>query len=110
MTKLDATQIKIAAEEIRDLMQALEWMREYGKRVLGSPDREAFGITVSINSCSALPGAKEAAEQLGEVAFTFGPQILEAAIEDAENTIEIYRQQIERAIAISGIGEARTAS
>lgn len=91
---MDALKIEEAAKKIRELSAALEWLRSNGKRALPPGDREAFGITVSLNSCSALSGAKEAAAQLSACARWLSHDILEHAIRDAENTIEIYKQQI----------------
>jgi hypothetical protein len=95
---VNASAIVTAAKRIGELDAALAWMRSHGLQALNPADKDAFGVHVSLNSCSGLNGAKEAATQLSGVARHFGLQILQSAITDAENTIEILRQQIEREI------------
>lgn len=96
---MNATAIESAARQISALSAALQWMRENGNQALNPADKDAFGVNVALNSCSALPGAKEAAAQLSACARHFGPQILAAAIKDAESTIEILRDRIAREVA-----------
>lgn len=93
---MNAVEILSAAQKIQHLQEALIWMRENGRSAIDPHSRDAFGVHISLNSCSALRGAKEASVQLSAQAKLLGQEILENAIKDAENTIEILRQKIAR--------------
>lgn len=96
---MNAAAIESAAKEISRLTLALGWLRSHGLQAL-MPVGDAFSVVVSLNSCSALPGAKEAATQLGAQArLVMGGEVLANAIKDAENTIEILREKIAREVA-----------
>lgn len=96
---MNTATIQSAAIQIAHLTAALKWMQEHGKQAL-APHPETFSVVVSLNSCSALPGAKEAAVQLGAQGRLLGHEMLANAIKDAENTIEILRQQIAREVTL----------
>lgn len=91
---MNSDRIEVAAKRISELTSALQWMREHGNQAINPSCRDTFGVHVVLNSCSALPGATEASRQLSAVARLLGREILANAITDAENTIEILRQQI----------------
>ena len=91
---MNAAAVAGAAHKIADLEAALRWMRDHGKDALNPKCEQAFGISVSLNHASACAGAHEARVHLSAQARLFGHEILAAAIKDAENTIEIYKQQI----------------
>ncbi len=93
---MNAARIEQLARQVAHLTEALVWLTENGQNALNPKDRDAFSITVHLNSCSALRGAAQATIQLGAVARHFAPHILEQAIQDARNTIEIYRSEIMR--------------
>lgn len=95
---MNAARIASAAGQIADLTAALEWLREHGAR-LDPRDKDAFGVHVALNACSALPGAKQASAQLSAMAKLLAPVMVANAITNAENTIEILRQQIADEVA-----------
>lgn len=95
---MDAAAIATAAKHILELEKALGWLRAHGLQALDHSDAQSFGVSFSLNSCSALPGAKEAASALSAQARLMSTSLLQAAIRDAENTIQIYRNQIAEAV------------
>ena len=98
---MNAGVIADAAGKIAELSEALIWLRENGEQALNHRAPETFGVSFSLNSCSALRGSTQAAKQLAAVARTFSPEIRARAIEDAENTIEILRQRIADEVSTS---------
>jgi len=96
---MDAATIQGAAKQIAELELALLWLREHGKDAIMPEVRDTFSINVSLNSCSACRGAKEAAAALGQQARLLGRELVAAAIKDSENTIEILRDRIAREVS-----------
>lgn len=77
------------AHEIDRLSKALRWLQEHGN-ALSHRDKETFSVSIHINSCSALAGAREAEIQLSAIARLQIREIIAMAISDATNTIEIH--------------------
>lgn len=90
---MNTVRIRQAAQEIDRLSSALSWLKEHGG-VLDPRSKDAFGVNVAINHASALPGSKEAAGQLSAIAKLHIREIVEDAIRDAENTIEMHRSAL----------------
>jgi|WetSurMetagenome_2_1015567.scaffolds.fasta_scaffold01778_11 hypothetical protein len=87
-----------AANEIDRLTTALGWLRSNG-HALSHRQKDSFSISVHLNSCSALPGAKEAQAQMSAIARLQIEEIVACAIKDAVNTIEIHRAAIAAEVA-----------
>lgn len=90
---MDVDLIARAVRDIRELEPALSWLKEYGAALV-SEDKSSFAVSITPTYASACPGAKEAAVQLTAVACLHIAEIVRHAIEDAENTIELRREQI----------------
>jgi hypothetical protein len=92
---MDLDLITQAIRDIKELQPALAWLKEYGAG-LTAQDQTSFVLYVRPGFASACVGAKEAAAQLTAIARLHIPAIVQHAIEDAENTIALRREQIAR--------------
>ena len=90
---MNVSRIVSAATGIQRLTSALEWLRSHGSG-LHPDDKDGFSIIVRLNTASALPGAKEAEEKLSAIAKLHIKAILEHAITDCVNTIEIHKDTL----------------
>lgn len=90
---MNVTRIRQAIFTIEKLTPALNWLEEYGPG-LDYKVKESFEISFRPIAASACPGAKEAAEQIGAIARLHIVDIIDHAIRDAVNTIDMERDAI----------------
>ena len=81
------------SNEIDRLESALKWLTEHRRQLDG---KDTFSIAIRLNSCIALFGAKEAERHLSDIAQLHIQEIIDHAMRDAVNTIEIHRDVIHR--------------
>ena len=98
---MDAANIIHSANEIDRLKKALEWLRTNGNS-LSHRDKEGFSISVRLNYCSALVGAKEAELQLSAIVKLQIREIVEMSINDAINTIAYHAANLRKEIMSAG--------
>lgn len=87
-----------AAKEIERLGSALEWLREFGPQ-LSPRDKESFGMSFRVIMAAAHYGSHEAESQLSAAAKLLIKDIVEVAIKDAENTVELLETAIKEEAA-----------
>lgn len=97
MSSIDTIGVTQRANNIARLTKALAWLKEYG-HTMNAKHRYSFDISVRPISASTLPGAKEAEEQMTAVARLHIENIVQHAIVDAENTIEIEKSWLREAL------------
>lgn len=90
---MNTARIRNAASEIERLSNALAWLREHGAN-LNHRDRDSFEAFVRVHRASALTGADEANKQLSAMARLQIQDLVNLAIVDAENTIEMHRSAL----------------
>lgn len=88
---MDLDLISAAIRDIKELQAALAWLKEYTAQ-----DETSFVLYIRPGFASACVGAKEAAAQLTAIARLHISEIVSHAIEDAENTMALRREQIVR--------------
>jgi uncharacterized membrane protein len=90
---MNTQRIATAVREIDRLTLALNWLREYGDQ-LQPQDRNSFKIHIDDVVAFGVLGVKEAREQMGAIARLYIQDIIQHAIKDAANTIEIHTETI----------------
>ncbi|MDK4703858.1 hypothetical protein PH562_16525 [Rhizobium sp. CNPSo 4062] len=92
---MNTARIESAAKAISENKKALEWLLQYGTQLTGR-DRDQASLSVHLNFASALAGAKEAEKILSSFASINLPEIVQTAIRNCRNTIELEREAIRR--------------
>ncbi|PSM18261.1 hypothetical protein [Nitratireductor sp. StC3] len=90
---MNTTRISTAVREIERNTAALKWLEEYGPGLRGL-DKSSIGISVRPLFARSSVGSEEAAEVLEACARLGIMELVERAIENCRNTIEIHRQAI----------------
>lgn len=90
---MNTARIARAIADIDTNTEALKWLQEYGPSLTGR-DRDEASVNVRIAFAAACPGAKQAAEVLSSFATLSLPDLVQTAIKNCENTIEMARSAI----------------
>lgn len=90
---MNTARIIHAAREIERLTIAVVWLREHSGG-FNHRDKDSFEAFVRVHRASALPGADEANKQLSAMARLQIQDLVNLAIVDAENTIEMHRSAL----------------
>ncbi|MBN7755444.1 hypothetical protein JYP46_01290 [Nitratireductor aquimarinus] len=90
---MNTARISNAVREIERNTAALKWLEEYGVKLSMEPET-SLGISVSPHFAGSCTGAKEASEVLTAFACRSIAELVETAIKNCRNTIEIHRQAI----------------
>ncbi len=88
---MNTARIRHAANEIDRLEKALSWLTEHGVKISKDGKEE---MTYRPNFAGSCNGAKEAAEVLSAMASNRLPDLIQAALENCQNTIEIHRETL----------------
>lgn len=92
---MDARRIESAAKTISENEVALEWLLQYGTQLTGR-DKDQASVSVHIGFAGACTGAKEAEKIMSSFGRLSLPEIVQAAIRNCRNTIELERDAIRR--------------
>ncbi len=85
--------VEDAVKRLCQLDAALKWLRANGESAFNMANN-GYRVDFAFYHGSRLDGCKEAEIQLSGCVKVLGLQILETAIKDAENTIEVIKQGI----------------
>lgn len=88
---MNTASIRRAANEIDRLDAALKWLTEYGVKIEAGHDE---AVAYKPNFAGSCSGSKEAAQVLSEMMSNRLPKIIQDAIENCENTIELHRETL----------------
>lgn len=95
---MNTARIKSAADEIERNKRALSWLRDYGHNLTGHDD--AATVVVKPAFAASCLGASDAGEILSVFARLRLPEIVQDAIKNCENTIEISANAIRDELAV----------
>lgn len=90
---MDIELMATAIRDIQKLQPALAWLKEYG-HLLAPEEKSRFSVNIAPATASLCPGYQEATHQLSAAAVLLIEEIVQRAINDAENTIALRKQQI----------------
>lgn len=92
---MNVARIETAAKTISENEKALEWLLVYGVQLTGK-DNEQASMSVHLGFAAACTGAKEAEKILSSFARINIPEIVQTAIRNCRNTIELESDAIRR--------------
>lgn len=90
---MNTIRIAQAVRDIETNVAALKWLEEHG-RYLTARDRDSFSVDLRVHTASACPGAKEAVAVLNSFARFEIEKLVQTAITNCRNTIEIAQATI----------------
>lgn len=91
---MDTSRIKHAAKEIDRLQEAVKWLEEFGPKVSNHAASEHANVSIRMNFAGSCNGAKEVGEILSNMIGNRMRDLVDEALENCRNTIEIHRQVI----------------
>lgn len=91
---MNTSRITHAAKEIERLQEAIKWLEEFGPKVTDHEASEHANVSIRMNFAGSCRGAKEAGEIVSEMVGNRMRDLLQDALENCQNTIEIHRQVI----------------
>ena len=93
---MDTRAVSQAAKEIEKLTLALNWLDEYGRHI---PANEPYAFNLQTTFASQCDGYFEAITQIESQAKLMVRDIIDNAIRDCTNTIEILKDNIRREVS-----------
>lgn len=91
---MNTSRITHAAKEIDRLQLALKWLEEFTPKTENHSGSEYANVSIRMNFAGSCMGAKEVNEILSSMVGNKMRDLLEDALENCRNTIEIHRQVI----------------
>lgn len=91
---MNTSRITHAAKEIERLQEAVKWLEEFGPKTSNHAASEHANVSIRMNFAGSCRGAKEVGEILGEMVGNRMRDLLDEALKNCQNTIEIHRQVI----------------
>lgn len=83
-----------AAREIDRLETAIQWLEEFGPKVSNHEASEHVTVSIRMNFAGSCNGASEVNEILSTMVENRIRDLVDEALENCHNTIEIHRQTI----------------
>lgn len=91
---MNTMRITHAAKEIERLQLAVKWLEEYGAKVTNHEADEHANVSIRMNFAGSCSGAKEVGEILSAMVGNRMRDLVDEALINCQNTIEIHRQVI----------------
>lgn len=86
--------IRSATADIDRCQRAQKWLLEYGTRLTGKKDDAEGSVSIELFTAAAVQGYDYAKEMLESYAQLSFPTLVRAALDNCQNTIVVYRDQI----------------
>ncbi|MGB1266341.1 MAG: hypothetical protein ACPG6L_11520 [Nereida ignava] len=91
---MNTSRITHAAKEIERLQMAVKWLEEFGPKVNNHEASEHANVSIRMNFAGSCNGAKEVGEIISTMVGNRMRDLIDDALKNCENTIEIYRNVI----------------